>query len=44
MMRLRRYTKEERMALDHWEKEKGQEKGCRLQKAVAGNVKAATLK
>lgn len=28
MMRLRRYTKEERMALEHWEK------GCRLQKAV----------
>ena len=28
--RLRRYTKEERMALDHWEKEKG----CRLKKTV----------
>jgi NAD(P)H-flavin reductase len=28
MMRLRRYTKEERMALEHWEK------GCRLQRAV----------
>jgi NAD(P)H-flavin reductase len=44
MMRLRRYTKEERMALDHWQKEKEQEKGCRLQKAVAGNIKTATLK
>ena len=30
MTRLRRYTKEERMALDHWEKEKA----CRLQKAI----------
>ncbi|MEI7430019.1 MAG: sulfide/dihydroorotate dehydrogenase-like FAD/NAD-binding protein [Betaproteobacteria bacterium] len=40
MMRLRRYTKEERMALDHWEKEKG----CRLQKAVDSKVKAETLK
>jgi NAD(P)H-flavin reductase len=39
MMRLKRYTKEERMALDHWEKEKG----CRLQKAVASKVDAATL-
>ena len=28
MMRLRRYTKEERMALDHWEK------SCRLQKEI----------
>ncbi len=28
MTRLRRYTKEERMALDHWEK------GCRLQKQI----------
>jgi len=48
MMRLRRYTKEERMALDHWQKEKGQEneqeKGCRLQKAVASTIKTATLK
>jgi len=40
MMRLRRYTKEERMALDHWEKEKG----CRLQKAVDSSVDAALLK
>ena len=31
MTRLRRYTKEERMALDHW----NEEKGCRLKKAVA---------
>ncbi len=29
MMRLRRYTKEERVALDHWEK------SCRMQKAIA---------
>jgi len=28
--RLRRYSKEERMAMDHWEKEKS----CRLQKAI----------
>ena len=34
MTRLRRYTKEERMALDHWDKEKNEEKGCRLQKAI----------
>ena len=39
MTRLKRYTKEERMALDHWEKEKG----CRLQKAVDGKVAAAGL-
>ena len=31
MTRLRRYTREERMALDHWEKEKG----CRLQKVIS---------
>ena len=30
MTRLKRYTKEERMAMDHW----NDEKGCRLQKAV----------
>ena len=35
MTRLRRYTKEERMALDHWEKEKG----CRLQKSIADAAK-----
>lgn len=40
MTRLKRYTKEERMALDHWEKEKG----CRLQKAVDGKVAAAGLR
>ncbi len=40
MMRLRRYTKEERMALDHWEKEKG----CRLQKAVESSIDSAILK
>lgn len=41
--RLRRYTKEERMALDHW----NEEKGCRLQKAIdekAGPKKAAKRK
>ena len=41
MTRLRRYTKEERMALDHWDKEKG----CRLQKAIdkkAGAGKTAS--
>ena len=40
MMRLRRYTKEERQAMEHWED--GHDKGCRLQKAVdkkAGKVK-----
>ena len=37
MMRLRRYTKEERMALDHWEKEKG----CRLQKAIGASADVA---
>ena len=37
MMRLRRYTKEERMALDHWEKEKG----CRLQKAIGVSANVA---
>ena len=40
MTRLKRYTKEERMALEHWEKEKG----CRLQKAVDGKVAAAGLR
>ena len=43
MTRLRRYTKEERMALDHW----NEEKGCRLQKAIddkAGPKKAAKRK
>jgi NAD(P)H-flavin reductase len=40
MMRLRRYTKEERIALDHWEKEKG----CRLQAAVDASVDAVILK
>jgi NAD(P)H-flavin reductase len=38
MMRLKRYTKEERMALDHWEKEKG----CRLQKAVDSKIESAS--
>ena len=40
MNRLRRYTKEERQAMEHWED--GHDKGCRLQKAVdkkAGKVK-----
>ena len=37
MMRLRRYTKEERMALDHWEKEKG----CRLQKTIGASADVA---
>ena len=37
MTRLRRYTKEERMALDHWEKEKG----CRMQKSIDKAVDAA---
>jgi len=40
MMRLKRYTKEERMALDHWEKEKG----CRLQKAVDKKFAATDLR
>jgi NAD(P)H-flavin reductase len=38
MMRLRRYTKEERVALDHWEK------SCRMQKAIDVAVDAAALK
>lgn len=38
MMRLKRYTKEERMALDHWENDKDKEKGCRLQKAVDSTI------
>ena len=45
MTRLRRYTKEERMALDHWEKDKEKEKGCRLQTAIdkkAGKAKRAS--
>lgn len=40
MTRLKRYTKEERMALDHWEKGKG----CRLQKAVDSKVAASNLR
>ena len=40
MIRLRRYTKEERIALDHWEKEKA----CRLQKAIDTAVDSANLK
>ena len=40
MTRLRRYTKEERMALDHWEKEKG----CRMQKSIDKAVDAAQSK
>jgi len=40
MTRLRRYTKEERMALDHWEKEKG----CRLQKEINTAVDSAAAK
>ncbi len=38
MMRLRRYTKEERMALDHWEK------SCRMQKAIDVAVDKAAAK
>jgi len=40
MTRLRRYTKEERMALDHWEKEKAgkADKGCRLKKTIDNAV------
>jgi NAD(P)H-flavin reductase len=38
MTRLKRYTKEERMALDHWEK------SCRLQKQVDTAVDAAASK
>ena len=38
MMRLRRYTKEERVALDHWEK------SCRMQKAIDVAVDSAALK
>ncbi len=40
LMRLRRYTKEERMALDHWE----HEKGCRLQKKISSAVKESARK
>lgn len=40
MNRLRRYTKEERMAMDHFDKEKG----CRLQKAAEKAVKANSAK
>ena len=40
MNRLRRYTKEERMAMDHFDKEKG----CRLQKAADKAVKAKSAK
>ena len=40
MNRLRRYTKEERMAMDHFDKEKG----CRLQKAAEKAVKAKSAK
>jgi sulfide dehydrogenase subunit beta len=36
MTRLRRYTKEERMALDHWEK------SCRMQKQIETAVAAAS--
>jgi hypothetical protein len=36
MQRLKRFTKEERMALEHWEK------GCRLQKEV--DTKMSTAK
>ena len=38
MMRLRRYTKEERVALDHWEK------SCRMQKAIDVAADAPHLK
>ena len=37
MTRLRRYTKEERMALDHW----NEEKGCRMQKMIDDKVPPA---
>jgi NAD(P)H-flavin reductase len=37
MMRLRRYSREERMALEHWEKG---EKGCRMKKSVAKAARA----
>ncbi len=37
MTRLRRYTKEERMALDHWEQ------SCRLQKEIDAAAQAALL-
>jgi len=37
MTRLRRYTKEERMALDHW----NEDKACRMQKAAEAAVNAA---
>ena len=40
MNRLRRYTKEERMAMDHFDREKG----CRLQKAADKAVKAKSAK
>jgi NAD(P)H-flavin reductase len=36
MTRLRRYTKEERMALEHWEN------GCRLQKAIDKKTTSST--
>jgi hypothetical protein len=38
MMRLRRYTKEERVALDHWEK------SCRMQKAIELAADSALVK
>ena len=38
MMRLRRYTKEERVALDHWEK------SCRMQKAIDLAADSALVK
>ena len=37
MTRLRRYSKEERMALDHW----NEDKACRMQKAAEAAVNAA---
>ena len=40
MNRLRRYTKEERMAMDHFDKEKS----CRLKKAADKAVKAKAAK
>ena len=36
IVRLRRYTKEERMAMDHWEE------SCRLQKSIDRKVDSAT--
>ena len=38
MTRLRRYSKEERMALDHWEK------GCRMQKSISKAVASGRSK